>query len=59
MKHDPSCELARNISQPSCRCAERAYLATASDDERAAWSRRRGYDTNAQTGWDLPPRTTP
>lgn len=57
MKHDDQCELHKDHNQPTCHCAERAYLATASDQEREAWKARRGYDTNQATGWDLPPRT--
>lgn len=58
MKHDDECELDGYAASPHCRCAERAYLATATDDEKAAYRARRGYDTNAQATWDLPPRRT-
>lgn len=56
MKHDQLCEMDNNAASPHCRCAERAFLATASDEERQAWAGRRGYDTNLQSTWDLPPR---
>jgi hypothetical protein len=57
VKHDDQCELPKSPNSPTCHCAERAYLATATDAERDAWKKRRGYDTNIATGWDLPPRT--
>ena len=56
MKHDPDCEMDGTAGSPHCKCAERAYLATASDEEREAWTHRRGYDTNGASAWDLPPR---
>lgn len=58
MKHDTQCELDGLSASPSCRCAERAYLATASDEEKVAFRNRRGYDTNHESQWDLPPRRT-
>lgn len=58
MSHDEICEMDSRAASPYCRCAERAYLATASDDEKAAFRARRGYDTNAQVTWNLPPRRT-
>jgi hypothetical protein len=58
MFHDAKCEWNPTSASPSCRCAERTYLATATDEERAAFARRRGYDTNSESSWDLPPRRT-
>jgi hypothetical protein len=46
MIHDAECEMRPDANSPHCRCAERAYLATASDEEREQWANRRGYDTN-------------
>lgn len=44
MKHDPACELQpRDLT---CRCAERAYLVTATEEELIAWVTRTGYDRN-------------
>lgn len=54
MKHDPACELDGQAASPHCRCAERAYLATASPEEVAAFKARRGYDTNHQSQWGRP-----
>ena len=58
MSHDAACEWDERDRQPFCKCAERAFLATATDEEKAAFKARRGYDTNAQATWDLPPRRT-
>ncbi len=58
MKHDELCEFDPQAASPHCRCAERTYLASATDDEKAAFKARRGYDTNAMATWDLPPRST-
>lgn len=59
MIHDDRCEWDRTSDSPHCRCAERAFLADASPEEVAAFKARRGYDTNAMSTWDLPPRRNP
>lgn len=56
VKHDPQCEWTD--TSPSCCCAQRAFLDTATEAEKAAFHARRGYDTNNETSWDLPPRGT-
>ncbi len=38
------CQDGHMLLRPGCECAERAYLATASDEERAVWDARTGFD---------------
>lgn len=46
MKHDARCEWRETDRSPHCRCAERAFLTTATDDERTRFHNRTGYDHN-------------
>jgi hypothetical protein len=56
VKHDDRCELDPDSSHPTCHCAERTYLATATPEERDAWKKRSGYDSNRDARWGTPPR---